>query len=248
MESTGIYWVSLYGILCDALIHTTVANPQHIKQIPKRKTDRKDAKWLCKLILYGLSRHIFFPGPTQQALRDLCRNRLFYKQGQTKIKNRIIKILERANIKTRSVVSDISLKSSMEIIRLLAAGNTDIDQLAACCRGRLKAKKEQMKQALVGTLGSNERIMLKMLLADIDHYESQVQRVEKQIVELVNQQYKEVADCLVTISGIGPQSAQVIISEIGDNMNFFPTADHLASWCGLAPGNNESAASTVALQ
>jgi transposase len=241
MESTGIYWVSLYGILCDAQINTTVANPQHIKQIPKRKTDRKDAKWLCTLILHGLARHSFVPGPTQQALRDLCRNRLFYKQGQTKIKNRIIKILERANIKIRSVVSDISLKTSMDIIRLLAAGNTDIDRLAACCRGRLKAKKEQMKLALQGTLGSNEQMMLKMLLSDIDHNESQVQQIEKQIAHLVNQQYKEVADCLVTISGIGPQSAQVIISEIGDNMDFFPTADHLTSWCGLAPGNNESA-------
>src|ERR1700677_1445115 len=208
MESTGIYWVSLYGILCDAQINTTVANPQHIKQIPKRNTDRKDAKWLCTPILHVLARHSFVPGPTQQSLRDLCRNRLFYKQGQTKIKNRIIKILERANIKIRSVVSDISLKTSMEIIRLLAVGTTDIDQLAACCRGRLKAKKEQ---------------------------------IEKQITGLVSQQYKEVADCLVTISGIGPQSAQVIISEIGDNMDFFPTADHLTSWCGLAPGNNESA-------
>ena len=98
-----------------------------------------------------------------------------------------------------------------------------------------------MKQALVGTLGVNERMMLKMLLADIDHYESQVQQIEKQIADLVNKQYKEVADCLVTISGVGPQSAQVIISEIGDNMDFFPTADHLTSWCGLAPGNNESA-------
>jgi transposase len=116
MESTGIYWVSFYGILSGAQINTTVANPQHIKQIPKRKTNRKDAKWLCTLILHGLARHSFVPGPTRQALRDLCRNRLFYKQGQTKIKNRIIKILERANIKIRSVVSDISLKTSMDII------------------------------------------------------------------------------------------------------------------------------------
>lgn len=241
MESTGIYWVSLYGILCDAGVNVIVSNPMHIKQIPKRKTDRKDAKWLCTLVLHGLARHSFVPSPTQQALRDLCRNRLFYKQVQTKIKNRIIKILERANIKIRSVVSDISLKSSMDIIRLLATGNTDVDRLAACCRGRLKAKKEQMKLALVGTLGGNEQMMLKMLLADIDHYEAQIQQVERQIAALVNEQYKEIADKLVTISGVGPQSAQIIISEIGDNMAFFPTADHLTSWCGLAPGNNESA-------
>src|ERR1041384_4862875 len=118
MESTGIYWISLYGILCEGGISTIVANPQHIKQIPKRKTDRKDARWLCTLLLHGLARQSFVPTPTQQALRELCRNRLFYKRGQTKIKNRMVKILERGNIKLRSVVSNISLKSSMEIIRL----------------------------------------------------------------------------------------------------------------------------------
>src|SRR6185436_13283612 len=98
MESTGIYWVSLYGILTEAGINVTVANAQHIKQIPKRKTDRKDAKWLCTLVLHGLARHSFIPGTIQQALRELCRNRLFYKQGQSKTKNRMIKILERSNI------------------------------------------------------------------------------------------------------------------------------------------------------
>lgn len=241
MESTGIYWISLYGILSDAAVNVTVANPQHIKQIPKRKTDRKDARWLCTLVLHGLARHSFVPNANQQALRDLCRNRLFYKQGQTKIKNRIIKILERANIKLRSVVSDISIKSSMEIIRFLAAGNTDVENLVACCRGRLKTKQEQMRKALQGTLEQNDRQMLQMLLADIEHNESQIQRIETQIILLTAQYYQQVAECLQTISGVGAQTAQIIISEIGDNMDYFPTADHLTSWCGLAPGQHESA-------
>ena len=241
MESTGIYWISLYAILSESGINVTVANPQHIKQIPKRKTDRKDARWLCTLMLHGLVRNSFIAGPVQQALRDLCRNRLFYKQSQSKIKNRIIKILERANFKIRSVASTISTQTTMNIIRLLAAGNTDIEILASCCKGRLKAKQEQMKKALQGTLGMTDMQMLQMLVADVDHYQKQIDTIECRIKELTNEHYKEVAGCLLTVSGIGEISAQVIISEIGDNMNYFPSADHLTSWCGLAPGNNESA-------
>jgi len=241
MESTGIYWISLYAILREAAIQVIVANPQHIKQIPKRKTDRKDARWLCTLMLHGLARHSFVPGPEQQALREFCRNRLFYKQSQTKIKNRMIKILERANIKIRSVVSNISVKTAMEIIRLLAQGSTDADRLAACCRGRLKAKKNLIIRALQGRLDVAQRQMLGMLLSDMDHYDHQIHQIEKQIVLLTETHYQQVAQCLETISGIGRQSAQIIISEIGDNMAFFPTADHLTSWCGLAPGNHESA-------
>lgn len=241
MESTGVYWISLYAILTEAGINTIVANPQHIKQIPKRKTDRKDARWLCTLALHGLARQSFVPGPTQQALRELCRNRLFYKQAQTKITNRIVKILERANIKLRSVVSNINSQTSMEIIRLLAAGNTDVDRLAACCKGRLKAKKELIKQAVVGTLGRYDKMVLKLLLADLDHNQSQITQLETQIIKMTAEHYNETAICLETIGGVGALSAQVIISEIGDNMDIFPTADHLTSWCGLAPGNNESA-------
>jgi transposase len=241
MESTGVYWISLYSILTERGVNTIVANPQHIKQIPKRKTDRKDARWLCTLALHGLARQSFVPGPTQQLLRELCRNRLFYKQAQTKITNRIVKILERANIKLRSVVSSINSQTAMEIIRLLAAGNTDAERLAACCKGRLKAKKELIKQAVVGTLRKDDKLILKMLMADLDHNQSQIERLEKQISKLTAEHYKDAVTCLQSISGIGELSAQIIVSEIGNDMSVFPTADHLTSWCGLAPGNNESA-------
>jgi transposase len=241
MESTGVYWISLYAILTEAGINVTVANAQHIKQIPKRKTDRKDARWLCTLMLHGLVRHSFIPTSMQQSLRELCRNRLFYKQGQSKIKNRMIKILERGNIKIRSVASSISTQTTMAIIRLLASGNTDIEALVNCCKGRLKSKKEQMRKALQGKLAGVDTHMLQMLVADLDHYQKQIEAIEVRIEELTNEHYKEIAGCLLSISGIGVSSAQIIISEIGDDMSFFPTADHLTSWCGLAPGNNESA-------
>src|SRR5882762_9566046 len=107
IESTGVYWLGLYNVLTEAGINVIVANPLHIRQIPKRKTDRKDAKWLCTLLLNGLARQSFIPDSIQQRLRDLCRNRLFYTQSQTKTTNRIVKILERANIKIRSVSSVI---------------------------------------------------------------------------------------------------------------------------------------------
>ena len=99
MESTGIYWIGLYNVLTEAELEVVVANPQHIRQIPKRKTDRKDARWLCTLLLNGLARHSFVPDSIQQSLRDLCRNRLFYTQGQTRTTNRIVKPLERATLK-----------------------------------------------------------------------------------------------------------------------------------------------------
>jgi transposase len=241
MESTGIYWISLYGILTESGINVVVANPLHIKQIPKRKTDRKDAKWLCTLMLHGLARRSFVPGQTQQALRELCRNRLFYKQGQSKIKNRVLKILERSNIKIRSVVSNISTKTAMIIIRQLADGNTDANVSSSYCKGKLKHKKDLMKKALQSTLGQAERQMLQMLLADIDHYQRQIELLDRRIVELTEQAYNDVVSCLQTISGVGPQTAQVIVAELGDDMTVFDTADHLTSWCGLAPGNNESA-------
>ena len=241
MESTGVYWISLYSILTEAGVNTIVANPQHIKQVPKRKTDRKDARWLCTLALHGLARQSFVPGPTQQMLREMCRNRLFYKQAQTKVTNRMVKILERANIKLRSVVSSVNTQTAMGIIRSLASGNTDPEQLAACCKGSLKAKKELIKLAVAGIIDEGNKVILKMLLADHDHNQNQIVQLEQRIKALTASNYKGAVANLQTISGIGELSAQVIISEIGIDMSVFPTADHLTSWCGLAPGNNESA-------
>jgi transposase len=241
MESTGVYWIGLYNVLTEAGIQVVVANAQHIRQIPKRKTDRKDARWLCTLILNGLARHSFVPDSIQQRLRDLCRNRLFYTQGQTKTTNRIVKILERANIKIRSVSSVIVTKSTLEIIRKLVAGENDIDKLLSCLRGKLKLKKEKMRMALKGVLSESDRQILGLLLADYDHAENQKQQIEKIIKAVIAGRYQETFELLQEISGVGPKSAEIIIGEIGDNMEHFPSPDHLTSWVGVAPGNNESA-------
>lgn len=241
MESTGIYWMSLYAILSDVGINVTVANPLYIKQLPKRKTDRKDARWLCTLLLHGLVRGSFIPDNQQRILRDYCRSRLFYSQQQTKTQNRLLKILESNNIKLRSVISSIRTKTAMSIIRLLADGVTDKEVLVNCTRGKAKSKKEQLALALEGTLTTHHFIQLKMLLEDFDHVQKQLDKLDIAISDIVSQNYAQEAECLDSISGIADRSAQIILSEAGKDMTRFPTADHFTAWCGVAPGNNESA-------
>jgi transposase len=241
MESTGIYWMSLYAILTEVGIEVIVANPVHIKQMPKRKTDRKDAKWLCTLLLHGLVRPSFMPDNTQRIIRDYCRNRLFYTWQLNRIRNRLLKILESNNIKLRSVISSIHTLSAMDMIRLLAKGVTDQEQLLNCARGKVKAKKDLLIKALDGTLQTYHHTQLQMLLQDYDHVQKQVDFLDKSITEIISEHYAQAFECLDSISGIGIKSAEIIISEAGKDMRRFPSADHFTAWCGIAPGNNESA-------
>lgn len=240
MESTGIYWIRLYHLLTEAGIEVTVANPMHIKQIPKRKTDKKDAKWMCMLLMNGLVRPSLIPESNRFELREYCRTRLRYTHQRSQALNRIVKLLERGNIKLRSVVSNIRIKSSMDIIRLLASGEEDIEKYKACCKGRLRGKIPLMEKALQGHLNNVDRTTIEMLLGDIDHFQRNLDQIEVKIERLVSQHYTQAVQLLGNISGIGVSSAQNIIGEIGDNMEKFATADKLTSWTGLAPGNHES--------
>lgn len=241
MESTGVYWVSLYTVLSEGGIAVTVANPTHIKQVPKRKTDRKDARWLCTLLLHGLVRPSFMADGVQEGLRTYCRNRLFYKRQQTKVFNRLVKILETANIKLRSVISNLHTETAMGIIRLLAQGVTDIPTLLGCLKGRAKKNRDRFTLALAGTLQPHQLTMMQMLLDDVDQCGRQIDRCNREVSAIISAHYSQVAECLDSVSGIGMGSAEVIISEIGTDMGRFPSADHLAAWAGTAPGNNESA-------
>lgn len=241
MESTGIYWMSLYAVLTDAGIKVTVANPIQVKQIPKRKTDRKDARWLCTLLLNGLVRPSFIPDSNQRGLRDYCRNRLFYEWQQTKTRNRILKILEANNIKLRSVISSMHTVTAMGLVRLLAKGVTDKEQLLKCAKGRAIPKKEQLAMALEGTLTASHRLQMQMLLEDFDHVEKQINRLDALISGIIEKYYGQELQCLDSISGIGIKTAEVILAEVGKDMTRFPSPDHFTAWCGVAPGNNESA-------
>lgn len=241
MESTGVYWISLYHKLIGAKLNVIVANPQHIKQMPKRKTDRKDAKWLCTLAINGLVRKSFVPDGVHYSFREYCRIRDNYRKRITQLNNRMVKILERSNIKLRSVSSSIRTKTCQLIIGSILNGITDPAQLSALCLGKLKNKKEEIEKAVKGTISEGDQIILRLLQEDRDHAQKQLDSVNEKILEMEQAHYTLEVKLLDEISGIGQLTAQQIIAEIGTDMDKFETADQLTSWAGLAPGNNESA-------
>lgn len=241
IESTGIYWIALCSILTLAGIHVTVVNPRFIKNMPKEKTDKKDARWLCKLLVNGLVRNSFVASEEQRAFRDLCRMRTRYRNHINQSLNRIVKNLERRNIKLRSVVSNMNTVSARAIVKAISEGETDIEKLLSLCKTKLKNKKEQMRKALHGVLTQHDRMILGQLLDDIAHYEKQIEGIGEQIKQHTAKVNQELITNLQQIRGIGPQSTEIILAEIGDNVDAFATADKLAAWTGVAPGNKESA-------
>jgi transposase len=241
MESTGVYWLSLFDVLSESGINVVVVNPQQVKQIPKRKTDRRDARWLCTLLLNGLVRPSFIASGVQRELRDLCRYRSKRIHELNRITNWMVKELEKSNMKIRSVLSSITSKTGLSLVRLLAAGEKDIAKLKAVCHKRIRDKGELLDKALQGTLSEHGCRMLQMHLQDFDYVQCRIELVNQQIEEIVNQHYSAVIEPLQSISGIGNTAVQIIVSEIGDDMSRFPSAEHLTAWCGVAPGNNESA-------
>jgi transposase len=244
MESTGVYWIALCSILMAAGINVCVVNPRFIKNMPKEKTDKKDARWLCKLLVNGLVRNSFVVGEDQRAFRDLCRMRSRYRNHITQSQNRIVKNLERRNIKLRSVVSNMDTVSAMEIVAAIAAGETNIEKLVSLCRTKLKKKKKEMRKALHGVITPHDRRMLQGLLDDIAHYRRQIKNIEEQIKTHTDKINDELIKNLREIKGIGEQSTQIILAEIGDNVKPFATPDKLTAWVGVAPGNKESAGKT----
>lgn len=241
IESTGIYWIALCSVLTLGGIHVTVVNPKFIKNMPKEKTDKKDARWLCKLLVNGLVRNSFVASEEQRAFRDLCRMRTRYRNHITQSTNRIVKNLERRNIKLKSVVSNMQTKSAMDIVKAIAQGETDIEKLLLLCRTKLKKKKELMRKALQGVITTHDRMVLQQLLNDITHYQKQTDAIDEQLIKHTEKVQQQLINNLQQVPGIGPQSTEIILAEIGSNVDAFSTEDKLAAWVGLAPGNKESA-------
>lgn len=241
IESTGIYWIALCSILTTAGMNVRVVNPRFIKNMPKEKTDKKDARWLCKLLVNGLVRNSFVVSEEQRAFRDLCRMRTRYTQHITQSQNRIVKNLERRNIKLRSVVSSMDTISAMNIVTAIANGESDIEKLVSLCKGKLKKKNADMRKALHGVIKPHDRFMLQKLLADIDHYRVQIAKIEREITQHTEKINAELITKLHEVKGIGRQSTEIILAEVGDNVNAFSSPDKLTAWVGLAPGNKESA-------
>ncbi len=239
MESTGVYWKPLYNLL-EGTFELLLVNAQHIKQVPGRKTDVRDCEWIADLLRHGLLRGSFVPDREQRELRELTRYRISLVQERTAAANRLQKTLEGANIKLASVATDLLGLSGRAILTALVEGTTDPKVLADLAQGRLRAKLPALERALAGRVGVHQRFLLAQQLAHIDFLDEQIERLSAEIRERL----RPVADAierLDAIPGVGRQTAEVLIAELGTDMTRFPTSRHLASWAGLCPGNHESA-------
>jgi transposase len=239
MESTGVYWKPVYNIL-EGHFELLVVNAQHLKAVPGRKTDVKDAEWIAELLQHGLLKGSFIPPKFLRELRDLTRTRTCVVQDRARTVNRLQKILEDANIKLASVATDIMGKSGRAILRLLVSGETDEKTIAMRAKGRMKAKRKELEQALIGTVTDHHRFQLAEQLNLIEYYEGLIDRLSAEIARRLIPFQKEL-EILDSIPGVSQRTAEVLLAEIGTDMSRFPTHRNLASWAGMCPGNNESA-------
>ncbi len=239
MESTGEYWKPIYNIL-EGNFEVLLVNAQHVKAVPGRKTDVNDAEWLADLLRHGLLQASFIPPVAQRDLRDLTRHRSNFVRERTNLVNRLQKTLEGANIKLASVATDIMGVSGRAILAAVIEGQLTPEAMAELSKGRLRNKREQLTKALEGRVKAHHRFLLTELLCQIDSLDETLERFDEQI-EQYCRPFEAAVALLDTIPGVGRETAELIVSEIGADMSPFPTANHLAAWAGLAPGNHESA-------
>jgi transposase len=241
MESTGSYWKPVWYVLEDVEgLELKLVNARHVKQVPGRKTDVKDAEWLAQLLEHGLLSGSFVPPPLIRQLRDLTRYRKRLIQDRTREAQRVDTVLEDAAIKLGSVASHTLGKSGRAMLDALIAGQRDPAVLADLAKGRLRAKIPELLRALHGRFDTHHAVLLREHLGHIDYLDDAIGRLDDQIQQVLTP-FADAVALLVTIPGVATRNAEVIIAEIGADMSVFPSAEHLASWAGLCPGNNESA-------
>lgn len=238
MEATGVYWKPVWHVLAEH-VELVLANAQHVRNVPGRKSDVKDAQWLADLLAVGLIRGSFVPPAPVQELRDLTRTRKQLVREIARHTQRLQKILEDANVKLTETVSDIRGRSGQAIVRAIVAGETDPERLAALTRG-LKASHGQLVDALHGRVTSHHRFMLQLHLEQIEAIESGLTTLEQRLQEALAP-FRAARALLTTMPGVSGTVAAVLLAEIGDTIRPFPTAGHLVSWAGLAPRLDESA-------
>jgi transposase len=240
MESTGVYWKPVFNVLGDDF-QILLVNARHVKNVPGHKTDKKDSAWLAKLLLSGLLKGSFIPERPIRELRDLTRYRTKLVNQISAERNRFQKILEDANIKLSSVLNDVFGVTGTKIINyILSHEDYCPEDLLCYVHGKVKATRTDIKEALTGYITAHHKFMMKTIIANIVRIESTVAEVDVQI-ELCVEPYKVERELLETIPGVGTEAATKIIAEVGVDMGQFPDQNHLASWAGLCPGNNESA-------
>ena len=239
MESTGVFWQPIYNLLEEGFT-VWVVNARHIKNVPGRKTDVKDAEWIADLLSHGLLSPSFIPGRAQRELRELVRYRRRLIQNRAQVVNRIQKVLEAANIKLDCVASDVMGASGRAMLRAMAAGETNADVLADLAKGKLRDKIPFLKEALRGQIGPHQRFMLSSHLRVLDAITLELEELDREVATRMRPN-EETIERLDSIPGVGRRSAEELLAETGTDMSQFPTAAHLASWAKVSPGNNESA-------
>jgi len=241
MESTGVYWKPVYNIL-EEYFKILLVNARHIKNVPGQKTDKKDSIWISKLLLSGLLKGSFVPPKHIRNLRDLTRYKRKVIEQISSEKNRIHKLLEDANIKLSSVVSNLSGATATKIIDAMIDGQEDVNELVKLRHGKMQCSFEELAASLKGKLTSHHKFMLQTYKESIENKNDIIKKLDDQIDKLLEKNELLLdAKLLATIPGVGKEGSSYILAEIGNNMDQFPNEQHLASWAGVSPGNNESA-------
>lgn len=239
MEATGVYWKPVWHIL-EGQFTLVLANAMHIRHVPGRKSDMTDAAWIADLLAHGLIRSSFVPPAEIQELRDLTRTRKQLVGEIARHTLRIQKTLEDANLKLTHVVSDVLGTSGRAVLKALIAGETDPTRLTDLTRGRLKATREQLVEALHGRVTAHHRFILDLHLTQIEALEAAVEKLERHVGDAMTP-FRAAVSLLTTMPGLSDTAARVLIAEMGDDMTRFPTAGHLVSWAGLCPRLDVSA-------
>lgn len=239
MEATGVYWKPVWHLL-EADFELVLANAQHIKNVPGRKTDVNDAMWIAQLLAHGLIRGSFVPPTHIQELRDLTRTRKQLVREMSQHTNRIQKILEDANLKVGSVLSSVVGTSGRKMLAAIIDGESNPEVLADLAVGTARKKRAELVDALRGKVTAHHRAMLKLHLELIDALQKATDEVDASVGKAL-EPIQACAALLTTMPGVSDLTANVIVAEIGTDMARFPTAGHLVSWARLCPRNDESA-------
>lgn len=241
MESTGVYWKPVYNVLEPSGIMVWIVNARHVKNVPGHKTDKKDSAWICKLLLAGLLKPSYIPPKEQRELRDLTRYRKKLIQDIASNKNRIIRILEDCNVKLSSVLSDTSGVTATRLIDKLCDGKQiTMEDIDAVYHKKIEATKEDLWEACNGMVEAHHIYLLQTIREDNRHLQKLIEELNERIKEKLSV-YENALERLREIPGLSRKTVEDLIAEIGLDMEVFPTAEHLSSWAGVSPGNNESA-------